>query len=115
MPKTLIKSRQNAYQSQSGCCIYCFKPMWLQTPELFAYKFNLTKRQVKLYQCTAEHLLPRQDGGKDSLINIVAACKYCNQQRHRSKSALPPEKYQQHVQKRVAQEKWPTAKFLHSS
>lgn len=112
MPTTLIKSRQKAYQQQSGCCIYCYKPMWVEKLEDFAKKFKITKRQAKLYQCTAEHLLPRQDGGKDSLNNIAAACKYCNQQRHRSKLPLHPEKYQRHVQKKVAQNRWPTAAFL---
>jgi 5-methylcytosine-specific restriction endonuclease McrA len=112
MPTMLIKSRQKAFQQQLGCCIYCYKPMWTEKPEGFAIKFKLTKRQVRFYQCTAEHLLPRQNGGKDSLNNIAAACKYCNQQRHKSKSPLPPEKYQQHVQKKVGQCKWPTANFL---
>ena len=110
----LIKSRQKAYQQQLGCCIYCYKPMWVEKPEGFAIKFKLTKRQVKLYQCTAEHLLPRQDGGKDNLNNIAAACKYCNQQRHKPKSALSPVKYQEYVQGKVAKNRWPTASFLQS-
>ena len=114
MPTMLIKSRQKAYQQQSGCCIYCHKPMWLEKPEDFANKFKITKRQVRFYQCTAEHLLSRQDGGKDSLNNIAAACKYCNQQRHKSKSALPPVKYQEYVQRKVAQNRWPTTRFLQS-
>ncbi len=112
MPTTLIKSRQKAYHQQSGCCIYCYKPMWVEKPETFANKFKLTKPQAKFYQCTAEHLLPRQEGGKDNLNNIAAACKYCNQQRHKSKSPLSPIKYQQHVQLKVAQNRWPTALFL---
>ncbi len=115
MPTTLIKSRQKAYQSQSGCCIYCFQPMWLKTPEVFANKFKLTERQAKFYQCTAEHLVPRQVGGRDNLNNIAAACKYCNQHRHRLKSVLSPDKYQRYVQTKVNQKKWPTAKFLHTS
>jgi hypothetical protein len=114
MPTTLIKSRQKAYQSQSGCCIYCFKPMWIEESEGFANKFKLTKRQVRFYQCTAEHLLLRQNGGKNGLNNIAAACKYCNQQRHKSKTPLPPIKYQQYVQRKVAQNRWPTASFLQS-
>ena len=114
MSTTLRNSRQKAYQSQSGNCIYCFKPMWLEKPEDFANKFKLTLRQVRSYQCTAEHLLPRQDGGKDSLSNIAAACKYCNQQRHKPKLSLPPVKYQEYVQKKVDQNRWPTASFLQS-
>jgi len=112
MPTMLIKSRQKAYQQQSGCCIYCYKPMWVEKLEDFANQFKITKRQARFYQCTAEHLLARQDGGKDSLNNIAAACKYCNQQRHRSKPPLPPEKYQRYVQKKVVQNRWPTATFL---
>ena len=114
MPTTLIKSRQKAFHQQSGCCIYCYKPMWTEKPEGFAIKLKLTMRQVKSYQCTAEHLLPRQNGGKDNLNNIAAACKCCNQQRHKSKSPLPPVEYQQYVQRKVAKNCWPTAHFLQS-
>ena len=115
MPTTLIKSRQSAYQQQLGRCIYCYKPMWAERPESFANKFKLTLRQVKFYQCTAEHLMTRQDGGKDNINNIAAACKCCNQQRHKLKTPLQPVEYQQYVQKRVAQNRWPTARFLQSN
>ena len=74
--------------------------MWVENPDEFVIKYKITKRQAKFYQCTAEHLLPRKDGGKDSLSNIAAACKYCNQQRHKSKLSLSPVKYQAYVQKK---------------
>ena len=115
MPTMLIKSRQKAFQQQSGCCIYCYKPMWIGCLEDFAIQFRITRRQAKFYQCTAEHLLARQDGGKNGLNNIAAACKYCNQQRHKSKLPLHPVKYQQYVQGKVSKNCWPTARFLQSN
>jgi 5-methylcytosine-specific restriction endonuclease McrA len=32
--------------------------------------------------CTAEHLVARMDGGRDTRDNIVAACRRCNAARH---------------------------------
>jgi len=33
-------------------------------------------------EVTAEHLKARMDGGGDAHENVVAACRYCNHQRH---------------------------------
>jgi len=54
--------RYHACRAQGGLCFYCRQPMG---------------RNV-----TAEHLRARSDGGPDTHENIVAACRYCNLQRH---------------------------------
>jgi len=45
---------------------------------------------------TAEHLVARMDGGKDTRQNIVAACRRCNEMRHAlfHGAAPDPETYQ---------------------
>jgi 5-methylcytosine-specific restriction endonuclease McrA len=54
--------RRRASREQGGQCFYCLQPMG---------------RDV-----TAEHLVARMDGGKDSRANVVAACRRCNAARH---------------------------------
>ncbi|WP_245851516.1 HNH endonuclease [Pseudomonas segetis] len=70
------------------------------------------------FQCTAEHLRARQDGGKDSSLNIAAACKRCNRLRHSRKTAPSPSDYQRFVQKRLNTGGWiaipPTANLPRS-
>lgn len=106
MPTTLIKSRIKAFNLQQGRCIYCELPMWSDDPEAFAKKYKITTKQAKPFQCTAEHLLARQDGGKDHASNIVAACHYCNQKRHKCKSPKDPISYKQYVTNRLEKGKW---------
>ncbi|MCC8470482.1 HNH endonuclease signature motif containing protein [Xanthomonas phaseoli] len=57
-------------------------------------------------QCTAEHLLAQQEGGKDTRGNIAAACWTCNQRRHRRKKLLTPEAFKALVRRKVAAGKW---------
>lgn len=106
MPTTLIKSRLKAFNLQKGRCIYCELPMWLNNPEEFAKKYKITTKQAKLFRCTAEHLKAKQDGGKDHESNIVAACYYCNQKRHKRKSPPDPGAYKQLVMKRHRKGRW---------
>lgn len=106
MPTTLIKSRFKAFNLQQGLCIYCELPMWLDNPEAFAKKYKITTKQAKPFQCTAEHLKAKQDGGKDHESNIVAACHYCNQKRHKCKSPKDPISYKQYVTNRLEKGKW---------
>lgn len=54
--------RYRACLAQGGLCFYCLRPMG---------------REI-----TAEHLQARMDGGRDTRENVVAACRYCNHQRH---------------------------------
>ena len=104
--KTLIKSRSTAFNRQGGRCFYCDYPMWRGALEPFAQLRGMTLGQARQFQCTAEHLLARQDGGKDGSDNIVAACWVCNQRRHKRKKAPEPDAYKELVQKRVASGKW---------
>jgi hypothetical protein len=106
MSKTLIKSRLKAFKLQQGRCIYCELPMWLDNPETFATKYKVHIKAVKIFQCTAEHLKAKKDGGQDVEGNIVAACFYCNHKRHQGKFPRDPISYKQHVTKRIGMGKW---------
>lgn len=106
MPKTLIKSRNKAFNLQQGRCIYCELPMWLDNPEAFSTKYKITLKAAKIFQCTAEHLKAKQDGGKDVESNIVAACIYCNQKRHQCKKPKDPIAYKHFVANRLASGRW---------
>ena len=106
MPKTLIKSRSKAYKLQLGRCIYCELPMWLDNPEAFAKKHKISINGASLFKCTAEHLLARQDGGKDVESNIVAACQFCNQKRHHCKKPKDPISFKRFVSTRLSKGSW---------
>ena len=42
-------------------------------------------KQFAEYQLTRDHILPKSRGGKDSWMNVVAACRRCNQHKgHRT-------------------------------
>ncbi len=106
MSKSLAVFRSKALSRQHGRCYYCELFMWSGDPVAFASKHGLTLRQVKRLQCTGEHLQARQDGGKNSEANIVAACRACNQGRHRKKKAPPPDQYRLFIQRRIEQGRW---------
>lgn len=106
MPTTLIRHRQHAYDAQFGLCFYCRLPMWVSHPEVFAKANGITLAQAHLLKCTAEHLVAREDGGKNTKENIVAACWCCNQRRHRRKQAQSPLLHRQWVQDRLSIGKW---------
>ena len=103
---TLIKSRFKAFNLQQGLCIYCELPIWLDKPEAFAKKYKITTKGAALFKCTAEHLLAKQDGGKDRESNIVAVCHFCNQNRHKCKKPKDPISYKQFVRSRLGKGKW---------
>ncbi|MEY8095817.1 HNH endonuclease [Falsihalocynthiibacter sp. S25ZX9] len=63
----------------------------------------------KFLRCTAEHLLPRSEGGGNAAENIVAACWYCNTARHRRKYPPSPEAHRTRVRRRMAAGRWLTA------
>ncbi|WP_412174938.1 HNH endonuclease signature motif containing protein [Albidovulum sediminicola] len=65
----------------------------------------------KILRCTVEHLHPRSEGGVNTAENIVAACWYCNNLRHRRKHPRSPEAHRAHVQKRMAAGRWLAAHF----
>jgi 5-methylcytosine-specific restriction endonuclease McrA len=95
MSTTLQKSRQLAFKRQHGLCFYCGLPMWLSG-----------QQGPAALRCTAEHLIPRSEGGGDGPSNIVAACWQCNSTRHKRKQPPEPQRYQVEVRRHVAQGRW---------
>ncbi len=90
MTKPIKRFRTAAFARQSGRCYYCEEIIWRDDCPAFAADHRLTHRQARQRQCTAEHLVARYDGGRDTRANIAAACRECNATRHRRKVPLPP-------------------------
>lgn len=96
--------RRQAFNCQGGFCYYCDVRMWLNSAEeLGLPECSAAARRL---QCTAEHLVPRSEGGRDSATNIVAACAHCNHTRHRQKRPPQPPQYRAQVRGRVARGGW---------
>jgi 5-methylcytosine-specific restriction endonuclease McrA len=101
--KRLKTLRVYAFHAQAGLCFYCGLPMWLSSPD----ELGLRPRSSRAYQCTAEHLQARQDGGKDVADNVVAAHTRCNQGRHKRPGSAPsPDAFRALVQRRIEGGKW---------
>lgn len=103
---SVIKHRSSAFDRQGARCYYCGFQMWRDSPEVFAQLHGISLRHARHFQCTAEHLVARQDGGTDTWGNIVAACLRCNRLRHQRKKALGPEQYRALVQQRLSKGRW---------
>ena len=114
MPNPIQKHRFSAFKKQNGCCYYCGALMWIDNPEKFAIDHSMSLKNAKKLQCTAEHLDARCDGGKNTKNNIVAACKHCNQTRHKMKPAPAPEQYKKMIQKSIANNHWHKAQVANS-
>ena len=113
MPKTqLARSRLTAFTAQHGLCCYCRKPMWLDGPDEFRSKWNLTPGDTRDRRCTAEHLVARKDGGSDGAKNIAAACIKCNQGRHGRKTPMEPERFGEYVRSRMRNGRWHHSRVL---
>ena len=106
MSSAKAKHRLAAFERQNGRCYYCGLPMWLKHPAELTARFRISEGDVSRLQCTAEHLLARQDGGPDTEANIVAACIHCNKTRHRKKSPPDPTIYRMQVKHRLRAGKW---------
>lgn len=104
--KKLVKYRIAAFNAQGGRCYYCNCPIWESDPDTFAKRHNLTYSQALALQSTAEHLLARQDGGKDKQGNVVAACRTCNQGRHKRKKPFDPLDAIKIIRQRIAKGGW---------
>lgn len=111
MSLSISKLRNKAYQKQSGRCYYCGHPMWIDAKSNFADQHDISEKKAKWFQCTAEHLTARCDGGNDSQKNIVAACKFCNKIRHQAKKPLCPSDYKTKVKKRLSKGRWNSVLF----
>jgi 5-methylcytosine-specific restriction endonuclease McrA len=107
MTQSLSRVRAAAFHRQHGHCFYCSVLMWTDDCAAFARRHRLSPRLAQWLQCTAEHLLPRQDGGSNSGANIAAACRLCNHRRHAQRNVAPtPEAYRTLVRKRVSRKAW---------
>ena len=106
MPSSLAKHRRAAFARQNGRCHYCGFPMWLEDPSELSAPFGLSDHESARLQCTAEHLVARQDGGGDGADNIVAACLFCNATRHRLSPSPDATKYRHHVQRQLDTSGW---------
>jgi hypothetical protein len=106
MPNTISKNRFVAFQEQSGRCYYCGSPMWLSNADEYAAKHAISRSAAARFQCTAEHLVARCDGGKNNKSNIVAACIFCNTNRHMRKKPPTPDSYKSHIAKQLRRGKW---------
>jgi hypothetical protein len=102
----LVSLRRQAAQSQRYRCYYCTCPIWEVEPTTLISAFHLSKAQVALLRCTAEHLHPKSEGGGLKVANIVAACLYCNRTRHAAKCPLPSEEYKRYVTNRMRRGRW---------
>ncbi|WP_427916223.1 HNH endonuclease [Stenotrophomonas maltophilia] len=101
--KRLKSIRTSAFHAQSGRCFYCGLPMWLAAPS----ELGLKPSKARAFQCTAEHLVAQQDGGRDVSGNVVAAHARCNQCRHKRKGPAPsPDAFRALVMRRVNAGKW---------
>jgi hypothetical protein len=104
--KSLVKLRSIAFSRQAGRCCYCKQPMWCDNPFKFASEYSITLAQAKQLKCTGEHLIAHQDGGPASQKNIVAACWFCNRNRHQRKHPPHPNQYEKLVDQRMSQGRW---------
>lgn len=104
--KILKNARLSKFYAQDGQCYYCHQPMWTKSSTEFCRKYRMSEKQAVRFQCTAEHLLARCDGGSDIPSNIVAACKYCNRTRHVAKIALSAATYKDKVRRRLLSGRW---------
>jgi len=106
MSCSLKKKRARAFNSQRGKCYYCGVPMWLNDIGCHPLQSRISAAAVKRLRCTAEHLVARTDGGSDANDNIVAACSFCNQARHRRRKPLNPAGFRVLVKCRMRRGKW---------
>lgn len=93
MPNRIQKHRQSAFERQQGRCFYCQHPMWVRNIRTFAIEHAISLNTSRRYRCTAEHLIAKQDGGRDNKSNIAAACIRCNQGRHQLLDPPSAEQY----------------------
>ncbi|RRN75443.1 HNH endonuclease [Agrobacterium deltaense] len=103
---TIKNLRQRAARMQGWRCFYCQLPIWNSSPEELMKRYGMPRGLTKRFQCTAEHVKAKCDGGEDVAANIVAACLFCNATRHRTKHPLDATKHAFVVRSRMAKGKW---------
>lgn len=107
--------RRKAGKNQGWQCYYCQQPMWETNPKIFSARYRVSRRAALLFRCTAEHLVARCDGGRDTEENIVAACHYCNRTRHRKKGPKDAVSYGKFVRSRMKQGRWHPVRLTHQT
>ncbi|MFK7829412.1 MAG: HNH endonuclease [Congregibacter sp.] len=80
--------------------------MWNESPHELTSRYAISSGQAQHLQCTGEHLERHSTGGSSGSKNIVAACLYCNQTRHKRNIDLPPVSYKKHVRNRLSKGAW---------
>ncbi|QUM71074.1 hypothetical protein ICN83_11850 [Sphingopyxis granuli] len=60
----LARIREICFLQQNGRCHYCEQPMWIDDREKFAREYRISSKKVHFLQATAEHLVPRSEGGR---------------------------------------------------
>lgn len=68
----LTRNKIATWQEQHARCCYCYKETWL---------LPFTKKGKREDEATAEHVVPKSQGGKNNYQNIVMACSKCNSER----------------------------------
>lgn len=106
MRSSISRFRSQAFQRQGGRCYYCRLPMWEGDPAPLMQSLGVSDRQAKALRCTAEHLVPRCEGGRDCASNIVAACFHCNSRRHWRRVARSAAAHLRLVRARMARQRW---------
>lgn len=105
MPSRIQVLRRRAFERQGGLCWYCAVPMWLVSPDELPSS-SPSQRTAERLRCTAEHLVPKSEGGRDTDKNVAAAYAHCNQTRHKRKTPPTPQLYRQDVVGRMAKGRW---------
>lgn len=98
--------RRAAARRQALRCHYCDARMWLTDPRPFLRQYGLSLDQAARFQCTAEHLVPRHADGPNRKKNVVAACCFCNLQRHGMQPPPDAEAYRAQVRDRQLKGDW---------
>jgi 5-methylcytosine-specific restriction endonuclease McrA len=109
MTKAIVRLRLQAVAKQNGLCFYCRCPLYEQRKidsATFASRHALSPRQARRFASTAEHLVPKSEGGTNRAENIVAACRHCNSKRHQRRNAPSFKDYRDHVLRRLGNGKW---------
>jgi len=64
------KLREAVYERDGLTCQYCNKKVILTK--------DIRRKEDYLLQASIDHVIPRNDGGEDSMENCVTACRSCN-------------------------------------
>ncbi len=106
--RPMMRLRRAAARRQKLRCHYCGAQMWLTDPAPFLARFAVDAAQAARFQCTAEHLVPRREDGPNAKANVVAACRFCNVQRHDEDfpDRLDHVAYSAMVRQRMAEGSW---------